>query len=665
MLQKRVNPSSPNAGSHAYLQLMTLEKQAHMKKSRMLQDKFTKGITNQAFLNALSGSSKSSTACTQVEHYVYSVNVSNTFTGELLGKEFHFSTPIEYKETARDTHLQMLQSLQTFLTSYRRDDIAGLVDRTLSTLSPSLPQLPYSIPVNCLMRSFATPTNIYSYTSADYPSCYVARMSPKCTENCLTDYSACNKIKEIFPGSIRCMDICDNETLITLTQKTAYADAGQESVSHIISCVRGAEPGYTTKLRQKISHEFTFSGTKSKLNNISIEERAIFLQLAVIEKEFPDFKITKGMDTECSVKMIHNTLPNNIALKLTTVVKNNQQVSFAICSHYAYQKNAVLHPFTCINGVLKHSSARRKNDNVESGLDVYTGGGRNVEFVGVKRLKETIGGAVNKPSYISRQGVKTSASVYYGTVKKDLNNSVGTLYKTVKRGVGSIARKTRHGVEDLKHSVDQRRLKNAAEKANEKHEKKRDEKSRRRANRRQEDKDRARRREEEDKKKLQDKAAKDKRREEDKTRKSQEKEARESTRAIIGACNCCDPEIQSSPTEIVVKNDENTSNQEGATIAKEVEALPETVASEELNNPSKVIVQEVEETGSIVEVDIVQNDNVNDSIVANKFLTPTEGIISVVETGFILHPTESSKRLESNMQLALDGVEELGLLDTC
>jgi hypothetical protein len=78
-----------------------------------------------------------------------------------------------------------------------------------------------------------------------------------------------------------------------------------------------------------------------------------------------------------------------------------------------------------------------------------------------------------------------------------------------------------------------------------------------------------------------------------------------------------------------------------------------------------VIVQEVEETGSIVEVDIVQNDNVNDSIVANKFLTPTEGIISVVETGFILHPTESSKRLESNMQLALDGVEELGLLDTC
>jgi hypothetical protein len=112
----------------------------------------------------------------------------------------------------------------------------------------------------------------------------------------------------MFPGSIRCMDLCDSGLIISIDQKTGYADYGQESVTHSGFCIDGSENTKVMRTHTEISNPFAYSKKGTVMNNISIESRAVHLQQKSISQEFPNFVHSKKMDVNCRLKMVHTML---------------------------------------------------------------------------------------------------------------------------------------------------------------------------------------------------------------------------------------------------------------------------------------------------------------------------------------------------------------------
>jgi hypothetical protein len=338
--------------------LIALESRSDTIKSGIMQSKFFKSAHSPSYLKSLSGGPNQSTTITQKEYHIYAVTAIDTRTDAIMGKGFSFSVPVVNSNTANATHLHMLKSTQAFLRSYQNDQISNCVNRAVTLVQANTKTKTSAQRPDQLQRTFATPANIFDYYTPDSLTCCVGRMHPRCTENCLTDYRACDQIKEIFPGSIRCMDIRDNGTLITIDQTTGFADYGQESVTHHGFCTEGADNAKIMNTITQISQPFAFKTVKGPLTNVEIENRVLYLQQSALSNAFPDFKLNKTLSTKCHVKMIHTKLSNCMAMRLTTVVRSLNTIKLVVSSHYAFQKNIIVHPCEIKYGTLTHTSAR-------------------------------------------------------------------------------------------------------------------------------------------------------------------------------------------------------------------------------------------------------------------------------------------------------------------
>jgi hypothetical protein len=350
--------------------LVQLEAHSNHKKSLIMESKFFKSAHSPSYLKSLSGGSNQSTTITQKEYHIYTVTATDTCTDTIMGKGFSFSVPVVNNSTAHATHLHMLNSTQTFLRAYQNDQIANCVNRAVTLVQAHANTKAACPKPDQLQRTFATPANIFHYSTPGGLTCYVGRMHPRCTQNCLTDYRACDQIKEIFPGSIRCMDLFDNETLIKIDQTTGYADYGQESVTHQGFCTEGADTAKAMNKITQISHPFAFKKLKGPLTNVEIENRVLYLQQRALSDAFPDFKLNKTLSTKCHVKMIHTKISNCMAMRLTTVVRCKNAVKLVVSSHYAFQKNTVVHPSEIKDGTLTRTSAREHPQDLFGRPDV-------------------------------------------------------------------------------------------------------------------------------------------------------------------------------------------------------------------------------------------------------------------------------------------------------